>query len=573
MKILKVNRIKLENFKGIEQFEIKTNGCNVDIIGQNGTGKTTIFDAYIWAITGKLSDGSAVEDSIKRFGENGTTPEDGGVVHSVEVEFDCGINQLTIRREYVEKYVKEKFAGHTTNYLINGVPKQKKEYDAFMESVVPIGVFNLLSMPTYFCTMGWKERRKVLIEIGGIVTNANVINSLEELKPLTELLGDRRVDDFIKTVKMKIKKYGDELKTIPARIDELSKQITETDADKETLLSKIKDLQKSRTELDNEIKKLQQQPSLDFNSPSAELEQVNLKMKNLELNISDYESRIDHINKQLQTLKSEYTELERSQPGVCPTCGQTMPFEKFAETRNKRAQLIADEVKSLKEMRQSQTAASEEWKVELAKLQDKLQELQKQTKSSNKVDNIPEKINAAYDKRDQLTASINDVQSELNSIEHQEQIKQRIDELRARETEVNKDIAEFEKRLYLAEKFVRCKVKLIEENINNQFKYVKFKMFDTQLNGEIKECCEPLIDNVPYNEGLNRGSKMKAALDIMSTLSKFYDIELPVFIDDAESYTSNSMIEVKNQVFRLAAVEGIKELEIMVKDNKKKIAA
>ena len=66
---------------------------------------------------------------------------------------------------------------------------------------------------------------------------------------------------------------------------------------------------------------------------------------------------------------------------------------------------------------------------------------------------------------------------------------------------------------------------------------------------------------------------MKAALDIVSTLSKFYDIELPIFIDDAESYTSNSMIEVKNQVFRLAAVEGIKELNITIETSQSNTAA
>ena len=595
MKIFRVNRIIGENFKGMKHFEIIANGNNVVARGENGTGKTTFFDAYIWSVTGKLSDGSAAEDSIKRFGENGTTPLDGGIVHAVEVEFDTGINTVTIRREFVEQYVTpstrsigttkkkrgtatEVFKGHTTNFFINGVPKQKKEFDAFMETLVPIDTFNLLSMPTYFCkTMAWKKRREVLMAICGVVTDTDVINSTEELKPLTTLLGDSNIDDFIKTIKSNIKKYGDELKSIPARLDELSRQITDNEANKENLLIEIKNLQKARTELDAEIKGLQQQPSLEFSSPSAELVPINSKIKNLELNISDYTSKIDRVNKQLQALKGEYTELENSKPGICPTCGQAMPFEKFAEARNKRAQLIADEVKSLKDMRQRQTKSIEEWKLELSKLQTQAAELQKQIDATKgqepKVDIKQEKLKTAYDKRDQLSASINDVQGTINGIERQEMIKRRIEELRTRETALNRDIAELEKQLYLAETFIRCKVKLIEQNINSKFKYVNFKMFDTQLNGGVTECCEPLIDNVPYNDGLNRGAKMKAALDILSTLSKFYDVELPIFIDDAESYTSNSMIEVKNQVFRLIAAEGVKELNITVETSQVNAAA
>ncbi len=182
MKISRVNRITGENFKGMKRFEIIANGNNV-----------------------------------VAFGENGTTPLDGGIVHAIEVEFDTGINTVTIRREFVEQYITpstrsigttkkkrgtatEVFNGHTTNFFINGVPKQKKEFDAFMETLVPIDIFNLLSMPTYFCkTMAWKKLREVLMAICGVVTDTDVINSTEELKPLTTLLGDSNIDDFIKT--------------------------------------------------------------------------------------------------------------------------------------------------------------------------------------------------------------------------------------------------------------------------------------------------------------------------------------------------------------------------------------
>lgn len=48
---------------------------------------------------------------------------------------------------------------------------------------------------------------------------------------------------------------------------------------------------------------------------------------------------------------------------------------------------------------------------------------------------------------------------------------------------------------------------MIEDAINAQFEFVKFKMFETLINGSVKEICEPMIDGVPYDGGLNRGAK------------------------------------------------------------------
>ena len=53
-------------------------------------------------------------------------------------------------------------------------------------------------------------------------------------------------------------------------------------------------------------------------------------------------------------------------------------------------------------------------------------------------------------------------------------------------------------------------------------------MFETLINGSVKEICEPMIDGVPYNSGLNRGAKLKAALDILKTLQRFYSSRMEI---------------------------------------------
>lgn len=97
---MKIISMRLENFKGEEQREIIANGANVTISGQNGTGKSTIADAYFWAMTGKFSDGSIGE--VNFFDADGKLKRD-KKIHAVEIELD---DKTTIRRELVNNFDK-----------------------------------------------------------------------------------------------------------------------------------------------------------------------------------------------------------------------------------------------------------------------------------------------------------------------------------------------------------------------------------------------------------------------------------------------------------------------------------
>ena len=53
---------------------------------------------------------------------------------------------------------------------------------------------------------------------------------------------------------------------------------------------------------------------------------------------------------------------------------------------------------------------------------------------------------------------------------------------------------------------------------------------------------------VPYNQA-NTGSRMYAGLEIINTLGRYWNMSLPVFIDNAESYTS--LPQIDSQVIQL----------------------
>ena len=55
---IKMQQIKMRNFKGITSLDVDF-GDETSIWGDNGTGKTTIFDAFTWTLFGKDSLNSA----------------------------------------------------------------------------------------------------------------------------------------------------------------------------------------------------------------------------------------------------------------------------------------------------------------------------------------------------------------------------------------------------------------------------------------------------------------------------------------------------------------------------------
>jgi hypothetical protein len=100
---------------------------------------------------------------------------------------------------------------------------------------------------------------------------------------------------------------------------------------------------------------------------------------------------------------------------------------------------------------------------------------------------------------------------------------------------------------------------MLTERINSKFELARFKLFETQVNGGLAECCEATFNGVPYGS-LNHGSRINVGLDIINTLSDFYRFAPPIFIDNAESVTS--LLRTRGQQIRLVVSESDKALRI-----------
>lgn len=392
---MKLTKLELLNFKGLKAFTINFNG-DVIIRGDNATGKTTVFDSVCWLLFGK--------DSLDRADFEIKTIEAGEPIHKVNHEV-TGIFTLDeggtveLKRVYREKYSSPRggevtMTGHTTDYFVDGVPKKEKEYKEIVNSLVDENIFKLITNPLYFNeTYSWQNRRKLLLEMCGDISDEDVIAEYSELKALTDILSGHSVDDHRKVVAAKKTAINKELDMIPVRIDEALRVKPTIDTPRDVLIQEISlatttletlEADKAllvnghvvvdtRAELRDVQRRLMARESelqMEYKKQSAlksnEYDMVVSELNNLSSKVESTKHRLDTSNRDIQRIESVIDELMHQRQLVnedvfvmdideaCPTCGQKLPAEQIQAAREKaETKFNLRKSKQLEELNQS----------------------------------------------------------------------------------------------------------------------------------------------------------------------------------------------------------------------------
>lgn len=182
----------------------------------------------------------------------------------------------------------------------------------------------------------------------------------------------------------------------------------------------------------------------------------------------------------------------------------------------------------------------------LPQYQEKLKELEVLQNEVNKL--VAGDTTEIQNKKSNIIEQINNIDKKLNERDSQEKAKKRIEELESEEEELSNKVLALEEQQFQIEEFTRTKIELLENTINSNFEIVNFRLFKTQINGGIEECCDTLVNGVPYSD-VNNAHKIIAGLDIIKTLSKFYNTSAPIFIDNRESI--NNLCTINAQIISL----------------------
>lgn len=259
MKELRLERLKMENFKGQKSLEVFFNRGDTHIYGANNTGKTTIADAWFWLLFGKNTELQS-EFPVKPLDENNN--EIHGLHTIVEATIRYDDKKYELIKIQSEKRPKKRgqseaaYGGNTTDYIIDGVPFRASDWKAFIQDIADEELFKTLSLSSYFSlNVDWKKRRAILFEMAdNSATPLSIAQSGKQYAPVVELLEQHDIDNARKKVMRQIKELKKDIEEIPIRIDQESKNLA--DIDEEAIRAaeeKEKGLSERVNDLDEQI--------------------------------------------------------------------------------------------------------------------------------------------------------------------------------------------------------------------------------------------------------------------------------------------------------------------------------
>ena len=660
MKTVKLQKLKMLNFKGIRKLEINFKSEQTNIFGANASGKTSIFDSFTWLLFGKDSSGRS-DFEVKTLDANNKVIEK--IEHEVEAELIVDSSPLVIRRVLSEKWVKKRgsldseFTGNQTEYYWNGVPMQQKEFQQNVSEILEEGLFKLITNPIAFNTLKWEEKRKILTSMVDI--SDDVIAGEKYKGILAEVRKHKSIEDYKKMILASVKKSKEDIAAVPTRIDEVERnkpteenwhqifndineykrqiigidnqisdstvQLEEKIKEKNAHLIKIDSLKTKITTIENELKQKAKDSIyheiVENNEKNRQLKSLtetnnyHTTAKNqLEKDAENQQKELLDLGANLENLRSAYDQ-EAAKKFVidetklcCPTCNRSLDnieekrveFEtnfkaeqkknlsnfslKGAQLKEKIANLneskkvLSERIEKAKGVISENEKNIEALKKELeTPFDDKKEDLIFQTMLSHNAEIIDclaqiEELNKVefdltntdktklLEQRAEIVTSIESLEKIMLKKEQIETADKRVKELLDEERKLAQVIADADKIVFEIENFTKAKIDATENKINEKFKYVKFKMFEAQINGGEKETCEATINGVPFSDA-NTASKINAGVDIINTLCEYYGVTAPLFLDNRESVVN--LVDTQSQVINLIVSGEDKNLRIV----------
>lgn len=238
MKHIQIDELHIIGFKGIKDLVLSFGGHSAVISGRNGTGKTSVYDAFLWLLFGKVSDGSKAD--VKPLTALGARKS--GVDCEVSARLLVDGTPVRLRRQWHEIWKKPAGGGEAvydrdeTLCWVDDVPmKLEKEYQPYVQAMVggDEKTFQLLTDHGAFLRLHWTERRRQLMAMAGGDPERELLGRTEFTK-VAELLGGCKPEEAKKRLMDRRKRLSNELSQLPARMDELERTLSPVDMEELT---------------------------------------------------------------------------------------------------------------------------------------------------------------------------------------------------------------------------------------------------------------------------------------------------------------------------------------------------
>lgn len=509
MKKIILKSLALVNFKGVRDFSIAFNDGITTVCGDNGTGKTTLYDAYLWLLFGKDSTGRS--DGANGFNVK-TTGEDGKPIyrleHSVTAVLEVDGKEIKLQRSLVEKWQKvngttEEVMKDETQYFINDVRTgTKKEYQAEISEIIPEDVFRMITNPYYFTSLSAETQKEMLLGMVGNIDDEEVAATDPDFLALLDQINGTSLAKWAREIAAKKKACNDALATIPASIETAQKLMPDSEdwamlenelkgvqdrvkeidrqiADKSALndeaykrkMALMKQQADKRIKLQDRENAIRMEVNAAHNKALSEIQQMENELSVNQNNLDKYrndkmsvDGKIDELNAKLVEMREQFKAVAKEQfpePSgdvlVCPTCGEPYKGENlenaiaklrgnFEQNKAKRQKDIQTKGKQYKA--EYDKAVEQQTKLTglIAKLEDDALEIKGNI--TIKKNNIPVAGNA-----DEAIANDKeclDLRNDITEIDNQLKVEvpqADVSELQSEKADRNAAIAEINKRL------------------------------------------------------------------------------------------------------------------------------
>lgn len=632
MKQIRLINLTLRGWRGAENLTLNFGGESALISGRNASGKSRVMDAFLWLLFGK-------DSQDRKDYELRTRTADGKVQHHTECSVQGTLSidgeVVTLRREYKEQWVRprgqkeEVFKGNVTECSWNDVPVRVGDFQKRVNSeIIDDTLFRLITNPSYFFALKWQQQRDMLLSMAATRSDQEIAAGNKDFTTLLDKISGGSLIDYRREIAARIKRIKAEMADIPARIAqteemcpkeedwaEIENSIRLIGEHRNTLQDQLGNASKRQTYMrskdmdlaeqiailqakqrmavklaEDEARKEADEHCEERRIIEAELQRAsrlnaenNIDLRHNEERVATLSRQRDELMQQLDALRQEWHTIKSEEyvaQDVCPTCGQHLPEEMVAKSReaaeqykkqrlddnNKRGKDTAAMLQSVKRQLENTENALQvnrqrandykvfidehhaalrehpaaqpkviiaeqlpDWKI----LQGRIDEINESRKSLQSYTDDEQVANIKA-QLDELAKREKELALTLASRQLIEKCKQEVERLREHGREVAQMLAEAEREEYVATQFSHARINDCESRINNMFHKVRFRLFDCTQEGAEYECCTPTVDGTNYAV-LNTAAKINAGMDIINTICRYNNIQAPIFCDNAES--------------------------------------
>lgn len=476
--IIKAQSIELENFQSHQNLKVNF-GEETEITGDNGKGKSTLLNTFPYLVYSTDALGSKMDPTPLTYASEQTL---------VQVLLEVDGKPLLLGK--VLKKGK-------TSYYINEVPKKATEFNELISQMFDKDLFLSLMNPTYFFTLKWEQQRSMLLQYVSAPANKEVLKQLPDVQAekLGTLLKKHNLLD--------IEKIHRENKTSLEKKHIAAQSRTKTlkgQLEVFTIMTPIDSLKVELAQIDKQVREKE-----NLMDEAFEKNQAYNKCQSELRNIQD---QIDISKERWPSLKNEVIE------DTCKTCQRPLDEESVEAVK-------ADKGKRI-----------DEYKAKHNELLKKREELKAQLQTLEFID-----VSELREEIRKIDSSGIELREAIRAYAEFERLQVQVNEAQVEENRVLESLNDSIFVIDTVKAFKAKEAQIQAEKVQALFETLSIKLFEELKNGELKNTFEIEMDGKPYRK-LSLSEGIRAGLELREVLIKQSGVNVPVFIDNAESITS-----------------------------------